>query len=94
MMMLTKMIKMMMMISHPLPESHTAGCRSRGEDLCCLSRSVPAKPTSPQGLDFLEIVVSISYIVFDITKCTLTFEKKIKDSVPKHFPSSPHHYIV
>ena len=58
-----------MMISHPLPESHTAGCRSRGEDLCCLSRSVPAKPTSPQGLDFLEIVVSISYIVFDITKC-------------------------
>ena len=55
-----KMIKMMAKISHPLPESHTAGCRSRGEDLCCLSRSVPAKPTSPPGLDFLEIVVCIS----------------------------------
>ena len=61
--MLAKMIKMMAKISHPLPESHTAGCRSRGEDLCCLSRFVPAKPTSPLGLDFLEIVVCISLIM-------------------------------
>ena len=47
------LITPMMIISHPLLESHTAGCRIHGADLCCLSRSDPAKPTSPPGLDFL-----------------------------------------
>ena len=51
--MLLMKLTSMLVISHPLLESHTAGCRIHGADLCCLSRSDPAKPTSPPGLDSL-----------------------------------------
>ena len=93
MMMLTKMIKMMMMISHPLPESHTAGCRSRGEDLCCLSRSVPAKPTLPPGLDFLEIGVCIFFILCLFFKPNTRNKLKILSRNTSYF-STPLHCLT
>ena len=43
-----------------LLESHTAGCRTHGGGLCCLSRFVHAKPTSPLGLDFLKNIYILS----------------------------------